>query len=117
MDLKIFGWAVVCCLPLAVTIFIIYRQRKKQREYSRAPFNELQRRPAGETLRCKLEELDDKINDESTMLVLFPVIMVMGLFVRHPQDWTAPLTFLVISAGTAALFGVRLARLLRTRAN
>lgn len=117
IDLSILGTAVLCLLPIAIVLVIIFRQRKRQREYSRAPFNELQRRPAGETLRCKLEELDDQINEQTSMLVLFPVLMITVLLVQHPQDWGKPVAYFVVSAGAAAIFGVRLSRLLRTRAN
>ena len=109
--------AILCCLPVALVVAVIYRKRKEQREHSRAPFKDLQRRPAGETIRLKLENLDDRINDETMWLVIFPVLLVFGLFTRHPKDWITPVLFFVVSAGAAAFFGVRLFKLLRSRAN
>jgi hypothetical protein len=117
IDLKLLGSAVLCCLPIGLVMAVIYRKRREQREYSRAPFDELQRRPAGETLRLKLESLDDKINDETNMLVLFPVLLIYGLFAQHTKDLILPVLFFLISAGAAAFFGVRLFKLLGTRAN
>ena len=109
--------AVLCILPIAFALMVVYRKRKEQRDFNCAPFKELQRRPAGETIRLKLEALDDKINDETMWLVLFPVLLVFGLFTQHPKDWIMPALFFVISAGAAAFFGVRLFKLLRARAN
>jgi hypothetical protein len=96
---------------------VIFRKRKRQREFSRAPFKELQRRPAGETIRIKLEALDDKINDETLGLILFPLLLILGLPVLHPKDFITPVLFFVISAGSSAFFGVRLFKLLRSRTN
>lgn len=109
--------AILCFLPVALVLMVIFRKRKEQREFSRAPFKELQHRPAGETIRIKLETLDEKINDETMCLILFPVLLIFGLFIQHPKDWITPVLFIVISAGAATFFGVRLFKLLRSRAN
>ena len=61
MQLNLLVAVVLCVLPVALVIALIYRKRNEQREYSRAPFNDLQRRPAGETLRLKLQSLDEKM--------------------------------------------------------
>jgi hypothetical protein len=52
--------AILCFLPVVFVVMVIFRKRKEQRAFSRAPFKELQRRPAGETIRLKLEALDEK---------------------------------------------------------
>jgi hypothetical protein len=109
--------AILCFLPVVFVLTVIFRKRKEQREFSRVPFKELQRRPAGEALRIKLESLDDKINDATLGLLLFPMLMINGLFALHPKDFITPVLFFVISAGSSAFFGVRLFRLLRSRAN
>lgn len=109
--------AILCFLPIALVMAVIFRKRKEQREFRCAPFKELQRRPAGEALRIKLEALDDKINDETLRLVLFPTVMVFDLFTQHSKRWIIPVLFFVISAGAAAFFGVRFYKLLRLRAN
>jgi hypothetical protein len=96
--------AVLCCLPIVLALLVICRKRKEQRQFNCAPFKELQRRPAGETIRLKLEILDDKINGEVMWLVLFPVLMVFSLFIQHPKDWITTALFFVISAGAAAFF-------------
>jgi hypothetical protein len=117
INLNVLIGAVLCLLPLALALAVIIRRRKQQKEFSRVPFKELQRRPAGEALRIKLESLDDKINDATLGLFLFPMLMINGLFALHPKDFITPVLFFVISAGSSAFFGVRLFGLLRSRAN
>lgn len=108
---------LLCLLPPALALVIIFRKRKEQRDYSRAPFNELQRRPAGETIRVKLEDLEDKINENVLWLIMFPVLLVYGLFVQHPKGLVVPLMFFIFSGSVAAFFGVKLFKLIKTRAN
>ena len=108
---------ILCLLPPALALAIIFRKRKEQREYSRAPFDELQRRPAGETIRLKLEDLEDKINENVLWLIMFPVLMVYGLYVQHPKGMVVALMFFIFSVVVASFFGLKLFSLLRTRAN
>lgn len=117
IDLNNLMAAALCCLPLAIVIAVMHLQRNRQKKSSPTPFNELRRRPAGETLRCKLEELDDQINDQSSMLVFFPIAMAMGLLVQHPQDWHIRLFFVFLAAVGTSFFAVKTWRLLKTRAN
>jgi len=46
---------VLCLLPSALVLAIIFRKRQEQQIASCAPFDESLRRPVGETLRVKLE--------------------------------------------------------------
>jgi hypothetical protein len=117
IDLKLLASAVVCCLPIGLAIAIIIRKRKEQKAYSCSPFKELQRRPAGEALRIKLEDFDEKINDAILWLLLFPVLMVCSLIAQHPKDWIMPLMIFIFTAGTSFFFGKRLLNLLERRAN
>jgi hypothetical protein len=109
--------AALCFLPLVFAVTVIYRKRAEQRKFSQAPFKELLRRPAGETIRIKFEALDEQITDATLGLVLFPALMVFGLFTVHPKDFLMPVLFFMVSAGSSAFFGVRLFKLLRVRAN
>ncbi|MGB7746845.1 MAG: nuclease-related domain-containing protein [Verrucomicrobiia bacterium] len=117
INLGLLIWAVLCLLPLALVLAVIFRKRKQQKESSRAPFKELQRRPAGETIRIKLETLDEKINDETMGLLLFPMLMILNLFALHPKDFITPVLFFMSSAGSSAFFGFKLFKLLRSSAN
>lgn len=117
INVSLLTGGLLCLLPVALVLAVLHRKRKEQRESSRAPFTDLQRRPAGEALRLKLQDLDDKINEEILWLVGFPVLMAFSLFYLHPKEWVTPALFFFFSAGAAAFFGVRLFKLLRVRAN
>lgn len=109
--------ALLCALPVVLVLAVIYRKRKEQREYSRAPFKELQRRPAGETLRLKLESLEENITEQTQWLMMFPTLLVYGFLSQHPKGWIIPGLLFLFSAGSSAFFGIRLFKLLRTRGN
>jgi hypothetical protein len=72
--MNLLATADLCLLPLALVLTIIFRKRQEQRLASCAPFDELLRRPAGETLRIKLEVLDEKLTDDVLGLILFPML-------------------------------------------
>jgi len=109
--------AVLCLLPVALVLVVIFRKRKEQRAFNRAPFKELQRRPAGETIRLKLEVLDEKLTEDILALMFFPTAMVFALFAAHPKDFVTPILFFVVSASSSVFFGTRIYKLARSRAN
>lgn len=109
--------AVLCFLPVCLVLAIIFRKRKEQRALSRAPFKELVRRPAGETLRLKLEAMEEKLTELTMGLVLFPMLMALGLFTLRPKGLLTPIVFFLFSAISSAFYGVRLYKLVRSRAN
>jgi hypothetical protein len=96
---------------------IVFRKQAHRRVSSKAPFSELLRRPAGETLRIKIENLDDKISEQITMLVTLPTMMALCLFTIHPIGFVVPVLFCVVSAGWAGVWGMKSFRTLRERAN
>lgn len=104
-------------IPVLIAIVIIIKKRKDRRKSSRVPFKELQRRPAGEALRITLEDLDEKINEAIFWIVLIPVLATFLLFVQHPHDLTVPITLLILTSATTAFFGIRLWKLINSRAN
>ena len=117
INLNILIAPVLCCLPVAFALVIIVRKRKEAKAANCSPFKELQRRPPGEALRLKIEDLDDQINSDLTGLVGFPVLLVFVMFAQHPKDWLTPLIFFLFSAGVSIFFGKRLFKLMGERAN
>jgi hypothetical protein len=109
--------AVLCLLPLALVLTVIFRKRKERLAFSRTPFNELQRRPAGEALRIKLEGLDEKLTDDIFGLILFPMLMMLVLIFTHPKDWISPIIFFLFSAGSSYFFGSRIYKTARSKAD
>jgi hypothetical protein len=108
---------VLCVLPMALVLALIFKKRKEQRQNSIAPFKDLSRRPAGETLRIKLQDLDDNITDEIIGLVLPPIMTALVIFCIHPKDILTLIILILISASASAFFGVRLFKLIQKRAN
>jgi Nuclease-related domain len=109
--------AALCLLPIVLVLAVIFRKRQERRAFSCAPFNELVRRPAGETLRIKLESLDEKLTDDILGLILFPMLMLFVLFFMHSKDWISTLAVFMISAASSAFFGIRIYKLACSRAN
>jgi hypothetical protein len=109
--------AALCVLPAALALILVIRKRNDAKAASRTPFKELQRRPPGEALRLKIEDLDDQIYSELSGLLVFPALLVFATLAQHPKDWLTPVLFFIISAGASAFFGVRLFKLMGTRAN
>ncbi|MBL9204912.1 MAG: NERD domain-containing protein [Opitutaceae bacterium] len=74
--LKLLVYVVVFCLPVALVVFILNRRRRAYQAEARAPFTDLPLRPAGESLRRKLEELDDRFMEHGSCLMLMPALCV-----------------------------------------
>ncbi len=116
-DLNLIIAAVLCLLPVALVVVIIFRKRKEQRAFKCAPFKELQRRPAGETIRLKLEVLDEQLSENTLGLMFFPMAMVFCLFAAKTNDSVAPIMAFILSAGSSVFFGTKICKLSRTRSN
>ena len=66
---------LICLAPVVAALAQVVWRRHLREQRSEAPFPELSRRPAGEALRVKLLELDDKISERLVWLI-FPAILV-----------------------------------------
>ena len=109
------GVGVLMLLPTAAVVWDFYRVRKADDAAAVAPFDELRRRPAGESLRLKLAELDEKIDEWLLLLVATPLVLAYAAaFDRTPTAFLLSAFFLV-AAGSAAGAQTRLRPLLRER--
>jgi len=98
-------------------LVVIFRKRKQQLDSAKAPFKELQRRPAGEALRIKLEELDDKISEQIALLTAFPLLLSLGQLIFQTKNiLTLPLDF-IFSAAWSGFWGLKLLKRLSERSN
>lgn len=103
-------------LPTFVVLYAIKYKRRQWSGKSKAPFEELRRRPAGEGLRENLERFDESIPGIFMMLMLIPYVAGAMLGVG-PQLKGAHAGLLLFSAGWSAFYGRRLYRKLRERAD
>jgi hypothetical protein len=117
IKLNLLAGIVLCFLPLVLVVMIIFRKQARRRADGRAPFKELLRRPAGETLRIKLEDLNDKSSDQISALVFLPTMMAAGLLIIRPVGFVVPVLFFVISASWVGVWATKCFRTLRERAN
>jgi len=113
---QLFG-AILCFLPAFFVIVHMIRRLKERKAGHRAPFTDLVRRPAGEELRLKLEQMEEQHTELALWLLMFPMLMAMCLFMAHPKDPVSPIVCFVISAVSSALIGIKLYRLVRKKSD
>jgi hypothetical protein len=104
-------------IPCFVTLIIIMWVRNTKRKASRIPFREPLRRPAGEALRLKLLELDDKINDYAVWLLSIPAFTGCVHSVQHATGRKWFIVAFVTCSGFSCFIGFRVYRLITERAN
>jgi len=80
-----------------------------------APFEELKRRPAGESNRLRIEELNEKMDPWLMWIVTIPILLAVFLTLKKPS-LTAVILFFLLSAGLCAVAYFRLRPLIRARA-
>jgi len=108
-------WIVSCAAPLFVALFVLFRKRQEWRARRKHPFREFQRRPAGETLRLKVAELDDKLVDRLILFSGGPAIL-WTIGPTLPQTGGVFLLLAVLtSSAWMAVFGSKVHRLIRER--
>lgn len=68
------------CIPVAVLLAVVFLERwRRKRRGERPPLSEKLLRPAGHSLQCKLEELDEKYSSWILGAFLFSLLAVGGL--------------------------------------
>lgn len=110
--------AFVLCLACPafatfVTVWPLYRGRH-QHKY---PFADLRRRPAGESLRLKIEALDEKILLRIFMAVLLPGMLAMGAATIRANTITAYLLPVAVAAIWSVAVWHTLLKLMEERRN
>lgn len=101
-------------LPVAALIFSLFRELNKDRAASSVPFSEL-RRPAGESNRLRVQELDEWIDPWVGVLITLPIVFAVVLTLQKPS-WPLLIFCFVFSAIVAAVANRILRPLIRKRA-
>jgi hypothetical protein len=98
---------------------VVVRPRKREQEQSRAPFTERTLRPPGESLRQKIQELDDQVDEWLLWLFISPAAAIGCAF---GESATSGLGVRTVGLTWAAIFfclafSLRIRVLTRERAN
>jgi hypothetical protein len=107
----------ICLCPVVVASFLIGRERRAKLARNKAPFGELRRRPAGEGIRIKLGEFDERILMCITALVGVPVLVAMTAWFTRSSSWVSLVPSIVLSVAWTAIAGFRLHRIIKERDN
>jgi hypothetical protein len=108
------GYILLLCLPLGMLILSLTRELRRDRAETVAPFSEL-RRPAGESNRLRVQELDERIDPWLVMLTTIPILFALILTLQKPSLSLVIFCFL-LSAIIAAAANQILCPLIRKRA-
>lgn len=103
--------------PAFVALAVVAIKRRALRQRSRLPFRELRRRPAGESLRLKLETLDDKLSEWVMYVAALPTVIGIAVAVTRPPSLTFLAIPFAVSVAWSIAAGWKFYRLLRERAN
>ena len=101
-------------LPAAALIFDFSRERKKDADRTVAPFDDLQRRPAGESSRLELEKLDEDIEAYLAWLLIVSLALAIGVALQPRFDAKVIAGFFLVAVVVAAIAQRKL-RPLRTK--
>jgi hypothetical protein len=112
---KELGYLLLLYLPVGALILWLDRKKRKQKLQAVAPFKELQRRPAGESNRLRIEELNEKMDPWLVTVVIIPLLLAVWLTLTK-ASWIVVILFFLCSAGySCAIAYGRLRPLIRAR--
>jgi Nuclease-related domain len=115
MPFKEIGYLLLLYLPVGALILWFYLKRRKQESETVAPFEEVKRRPAGESNRLRVEELNEKMDPWVMQIVTVPLLLAVLLMLTK-SNLAAVILFFVMSAGLCAVAYFRLRPLIHARA-
>jgi hypothetical protein len=117
INLSLLAAAVLCLMPVILVIVKIWQDRNKRRATRQSPFKALRRRPAGESLRIKIAEFDEQINDRIFLLIAMPIALAVMMFVLKSLNFYGAITSVAISLIWTLAFKRKLIDLLEQRRN
>ncbi len=103
-------YILLCFVPVIIFIALLYRDRLKARTTKRSPFTHELLRPPGESLRLKIQEMDERLNGRILVLVIVPVAFAFTGF-SNPQWLGSGLSAVIVIPLTAGVLAVMFATL------
>jgi hypothetical protein len=106
-------WALMM-VPVFLMMWRLAKVKARYKSESEEPFTGFPHRPPGESLRRKIQHLDDKFGQELLVMVLFPGALAL-IVVVNPiyQTWPWLPAFVLMSFSVAIWYGRRVMKLLR----
>lgn len=101
--LRQLGLTILLALPAAVLIFYEWRRREQERARSVLPFDELRRRPAGETMRTKVDEISEDFDFSLMMLLILPVVFAVALAAQPRSSVAMIAAFFATTVGLTVM--------------
>lgn len=117
INISLLAAAALCLVPVVLVVLRIRQRMTDVRSRSEHPFKELRRRPAGETLRMKIVELDEQINDRIYLLVSVPSVLAATMIALNPLGLVAAALLVVLSVSWTFVIQKKLWSLLNMRRN
>jgi cell division protein FtsW (lipid II flippase) len=112
---KEIGYLLLLYSPVGVLVLWFYLKRRKQESETVAPFEELKRRPAGESNRLRIEELNEKMDPWLMWIMTVPLVLAVLLTLTKPS-LIALIVYFLLSAGVCATAYFRLRPLIHALA-
>lgn len=107
------GYLLLMSLPVTAFAFWLFRRVKRERSEAKTPFRDLPR-PAGESNRLRVEELDEWINPWLAVLIMTPILCA-AVLAAQKANWITVSACFVLSTVVAALAHHYLQPLLQKR--
>jgi Nuclease-related domain len=109
------AYALLLFLPVGALGFSFYLRYRRKRSETIAPFSELRRRPAGESNRLHIEQLDEQIDPWIVVLSTIPILGALALTLRT-QTIPIVIFFFLLSAVMCLVAERKLGPLFQERA-
>jgi hypothetical protein len=109
------GYILLFFIPPAAVVFTFYRRLKREKAEAEAPFDEIRRRPAGESARVEIERLTDQIDPWLMMLVVIPALLAVSWSLAK-QTVVGTIVIFLFCAIASAFVQLRLTPLVKRRA-
>ena len=107
-------YAVLLFLPAGAWLWSLHRKSERDKAESKLPFTDLPRRPAGESNRLRVEELDERIDPWLIGIAFVPVLLALGLTLQK-ATLPAVIVCFLISATFVAFVDRKLRPLVKER--
>ncbi|HVF71575.1 MAG TPA: nuclease-related domain-containing protein [Chthoniobacterales bacterium] len=109
------GYIVLFFVPPAAVVFTFHRRYRRDKAEAESPFDEIRRRPAGESARLEIERLTDKTDPWLMMLVVIPALLAVSWSLAK-QTLTGTIVIFLFCASAAAFVQWKLTPLVKRRA-